>query len=62
MPDYSPQEVADRLGVVHSTVWRWIKQGKMQARQAEDRMAYRITEEEVERYEKLMSGAKDVRK
>ena len=61
MPDtyYTPEEVADALKVSRNTVWRWIREGLLNA-QLLPTGGYRITKESYEDF--LANGANHVKK
>ena len=46
---YTPQEVADLLGVKRITVWDWIRKGKLDAHKLGDRL-YRVSESQLQKF------------
>jgi len=44
----TPREACRRLGIAYSTLWKWIKEGRISARRLETGR-YRIPESEVRR-------------
>ena len=45
----TPQEVADMLGVKRSTVWRWVRHGRLKVIKLTGR-SYRIDEEDLKKF------------